>query len=149
MSDTRLDERLALAVIGPPMEYDDDRLRKTVDGKVVVVTGASFGQGEATARLLAANGAIVVMAARTLPRLKAIAAEITRSGGVAYAYPLDLCDTNAVDAPSPRRFSTTTAASMYSCSTPANRFAARSSAAPYARRTWSRWSASTSSAPCD
>ncbi|MFT3660424.1 MAG: SDR family NAD(P)-dependent oxidoreductase [Gordonia sp. (in: high G+C Gram-positive bacteria)] len=97
MNGMRLDERLALAVVGPPMEHDDARIRKAVDGKVVVVTGASFGQGEATARLLAANGAIVVMAARTRPRLAEVAAEIRAAGGRAHAYPLDLVNPDAVD----------------------------------------------------
>ena len=53
-------------------------------GKVAVVTGASSGIGEATARELTRLGASVVMAARRFDRLKAIAAEIEASGGRAY-----------------------------------------------------------------
>ena len=53
-------------------------------GKVAVVTGASSGIGEATARELTRLGASVVIAARRFDRLKAIAAEIEASGGRAY-----------------------------------------------------------------
>lgn len=41
-----------------------------IEGKVVVITGASSGIGEATAKLLAANGAKVVLGARRDDRLK-------------------------------------------------------------------------------
>lgn len=58
-------------------------------GKVAVVTGASSGIGEATARELTRLGASVVMAARRVDRLKAIVAEIEASGGRAYPVATD------------------------------------------------------------
>lgn len=52
-----------------------------IEGKVVVITGASSGLGETTARHLAARGAAVVLAARRADRLETIAAEIRAAGG--------------------------------------------------------------------
>jgi NADP-dependent 3-hydroxy acid dehydrogenase YdfG len=57
-----------------------------IEGKVVVITGASSGIGEATALLLAERGAKVVLGARGPDRLEALAARIADTGGeVAYA----------------------------------------------------------------
>jgi NADP-dependent 3-hydroxy acid dehydrogenase YdfG len=53
----------------------------TLDGTVVAITGASSGIGEATARLLAARGASVVLGARRTDRIDAIAQEIRDAGG--------------------------------------------------------------------
>ena len=50
-------------------------------GAVVVVTGASAGIGEATAVAFAQRGATVVLAARRLDRLEALAERIERAGG--------------------------------------------------------------------
>ena len=61
-------------------------MENNIEGKVVVITGASSGIGEATALLLAERGAKVVLGARGLDRLKALAAHIAEAGGeAAYA----------------------------------------------------------------
>lgn len=62
----------------------------TISDKVVVVTGASSGLGEAAARHLAAKGARLVLAARRLDRLQALVAEITAAGGQAIAVQTDV-----------------------------------------------------------
>lgn len=61
-----------------------------VHGKVIVVTGASSGIGEATARLLAKNGAKVMLGARRTDRLKAIVKDIHTEGGTAEYQTLDV-----------------------------------------------------------
>ncbi|MET4692114.1 NADP-dependent 3-hydroxy acid dehydrogenase YdfG [Sinorhizobium fredii] len=58
--------------------------------KVVLITGASSGIGEATARLLAKTGAQVMLGARRTDRLENLAAEIKSSGGNARYKSLDV-----------------------------------------------------------
>jgi NADP-dependent 3-hydroxy acid dehydrogenase YdfG len=61
-----------------------------IEGKVVVITGASSGLGEATARLLSAQGASVVLGARRRDRIKSLADELTARGGKALAVTTDV-----------------------------------------------------------
>ncbi|TVT56602.1 SDR family oxidoreductase [Amycolatopsis rhizosphaerae] len=61
-----------------------------IEGKVVAITGASSGIGEATATLLAERGARLVLGARRSDRLTALAERITRSGGTAVAVRTDV-----------------------------------------------------------
>lgn len=68
-----------------------------LDGKVAIVTGASAGIGEATARSLAAEGASVVITARRPERLAALAEEIVASGGSALAVAADVTAQPDVD----------------------------------------------------
>ena len=63
-----------------------------IEGKVVVITGASSGLGEAAARMLAAKGAAVVLGARRTDRIEALAGEIGRGGGKALAVETDVID---------------------------------------------------------
>jgi NADP-dependent 3-hydroxy acid dehydrogenase YdfG len=66
--------------------------------RMAVVTGASSGIGAATAQRLAREGYHVVLAARRVDRLQAVAAGITAAGGQAQVHPLDVTDRPAVDA---------------------------------------------------
>ena len=73
-----------------------EQLRSAISGKTVLVTGASFGVGEATARKIAAAGATVLVVARSEDRLHELSASINAGGGKAVAYPTDLTDEAAV-----------------------------------------------------
>jgi NADP-dependent 3-hydroxy acid dehydrogenase YdfG len=66
--------------------------------KVVAITGASAGIGEATARHLAARGAAVVVSARRLDRLEELASDITRAGGKALPVAADVTRPADMDA---------------------------------------------------
>jgi NADP-dependent 3-hydroxy acid dehydrogenase YdfG len=61
-----------------------------LNGKVAVITGASGGIGEATAMALAAEGAIVVLAARRINRLQAVKVAIEEAGGQAMINQVDV-----------------------------------------------------------
>lgn len=61
-----------------------------IEGKVVVITGASSGLGEATARHLAQLGAKVVLGARRIERMDAIVKDIQAAGGQAVARAIDV-----------------------------------------------------------
>lgn len=76
----------------PPRVSDPDKLKSAVSGKTMLVTGASFGLGEATAAKLAAAGATVLLVARSADKLAELTASITATGGRAVAYPVDLTD---------------------------------------------------------
>jgi NADP-dependent 3-hydroxy acid dehydrogenase YdfG len=56
-----------------------------IKDKIVVVTGASSGLGEATAKLLSAQGATVVLGARRADRLQSLAKDLEARGGKALA----------------------------------------------------------------
>lgn len=64
--------------------------RPDIDGKVAIITGASSGIGEATARDFAQAGAITVLAARRVERLERLQKEIEEMGGQALAVQTDL-----------------------------------------------------------
>jgi NADP-dependent 3-hydroxy acid dehydrogenase YdfG len=69
-----------------------------LSGTVALVTGASSGIGEATAKRLAADGAAVAVAARRLDRLEKLVEEIDDAGGKALAIEADVTDRTAAEA---------------------------------------------------
>src|SRR3954471_11231299 len=66
------------------------RLRRAVEGRVVVVTGASSGIGEETALALGEAGAKTLLVSRTRARLDDVADRIRLHGGEAHVHPADL-----------------------------------------------------------
>ena len=75
------------------MAYEID-----LSGRVAFVTGASSGLGSQFARVLAASGAGVVLAARRIERLKTLRAEIEAAGGDAHVVGLDVTDPASIRA---------------------------------------------------
>jgi NADP-dependent 3-hydroxy acid dehydrogenase YdfG len=71
-------------------------MNTNIDGKVVVITGASSGLGEATARLLSAEGATVLLGARRAERIQSLADELNRGGGKALAITTDVTQLDQV-----------------------------------------------------
>jgi NAD(P)-dependent dehydrogenase (short-subunit alcohol dehydrogenase family) len=72
-------------------------MSNSLSGRVALVTGASRGIGRAAAKALAAEGAHVVLVARTVGGLEDVDDEIQRAGGTATLVPLDLKDFPALD----------------------------------------------------
>ena len=81
-----------------PDLYKDRSFAGAVNGKTVVITGASSGIGSAAALKIAAAGGIPLLVARTPEKLEEVKAEIERDGGTAYAYSADLSDYDSIDA---------------------------------------------------
>jgi NADP-dependent 3-hydroxy acid dehydrogenase YdfG len=73
-------------------------MNNNIQGKVVVITGASSGLGEATARMLSAEGASVVLGARRLDRIQRLADALNAGGGKALARATDVTRAEQVQA---------------------------------------------------
>src|SRR5947209_19333432 len=69
-----------------------------INDKVVIITGASSGIGEATTKLLASKGAKLVLGARREDKLKQIVEEIEKDGGQAVCQKLDVTEASENDA---------------------------------------------------
>jgi clavulanate-9-aldehyde reductase len=72
--------------------------KESIKDKIVIITGATSGIGEATARLLAAEGAITVLAGRRKDRLDKLQSEIEKSGGQAMAVETDVTNFDSIQA---------------------------------------------------
>jgi NADP-dependent 3-hydroxy acid dehydrogenase YdfG len=73
-------------------------MNDNIQGKVIVITGASSGLGEATARMLSQQGATLVLGARRLERIQALADDLNANGGRALALKTDVTQADQVKA---------------------------------------------------
>jgi NAD(P)-dependent dehydrogenase (short-subunit alcohol dehydrogenase family) len=71
---------------------ENRKLRRSVNGKVVVITGASSGIGEVVAHRVGRAGATVILVSRTASKLEMIRDEIVDAGGRADVFPADVSD---------------------------------------------------------
>jgi NAD(P)-dependent dehydrogenase (short-subunit alcohol dehydrogenase family)/thioester reductase-like protein len=79
-----------------PDLYKDHSLRAALNGRTVLITGASSGIGRATALKVAAAGGTPLLVARTREKLEQTKSEIEAAGGTAFAYDADLSDMDAI-----------------------------------------------------
>ena len=79
-----------------PSKEEDGVLRRRLEGKIAVVTGASSGIGRAIVRAFAEHGAKVGLIARNVDGLEAAAAEVRERGSDALVFPIDVSDAEAV-----------------------------------------------------
>lgn len=83
-------------VLDPDL-YKDRSFRGAVNGRTVVITGASSGIGREAALKVARAGGIPILVARSADKLEEVKAEIERDGGTAYAYTADLSSKESID----------------------------------------------------
>jgi NAD(P)-dependent dehydrogenase (short-subunit alcohol dehydrogenase family) len=81
-----------------PDLFRDRSFEGAVNGRTVIITGASSGIGLAAAHKIAAAGGIPILVARSMDKLDEAKAEIEGAGGTAYAYSCDLSDYDSIDA---------------------------------------------------
>jgi len=79
-----------------PDLFKDRSFEGAINGKTVVITGASSGIGRAAAIKIAAAGGIPLLVARGVEKLEEVKQEIEEAGGTAYVYPCDLSSTEAI-----------------------------------------------------
>ena len=70
----------------------------TFENKVALVTGASYGIGFAIAKELASRGAHLILTARSVEKLEALAEEIRNDGGECTVVPIDMVDRESIRA---------------------------------------------------
>ncbi len=77
--------------------FSSHKLKLRLEGKAVLITGASFGIGECLAHLLAQSGCRLILVARTKEKLEKVQSTIAALGGEAEIWPCDLTEPDQVD----------------------------------------------------
>jgi thioester reductase-like protein len=72
-------------------------LKEALEGRTVMITGASSGIGRSTALKVAAAGGVPLLVARNVERLEEVRAEIVAAGGTGYVYAADIADTESIE----------------------------------------------------
>ena len=72
-------------------------LKEALDGKHVMITGASSGIGRSAAVKIAAAGGVPLLVARNVDKLEEVRAEIVAAGGTAYVYAADISDMESIE----------------------------------------------------
>lgn len=80
-----------------PDLYKDSSFAHLINGRTVVITGASSGIGRATALKVAAAGGIPLLVARGIEKLESLREEIEAAGGTAHVYGADLSDIDSIE----------------------------------------------------
>ena len=80
-----------------PDLFKDRSFEHAINGRTVLITGASSGIGRSTAVKVAAAGGIPLLVARGVEKLEEVKAEIEAAGGTAHVYPTDLADMDALE----------------------------------------------------
>jgi NAD(P)-dependent dehydrogenase (short-subunit alcohol dehydrogenase family) len=88
--------RAAILVCDHRVAWQENAMQTNLKEKIALVTGASSGLGAQFARVLAANGALVVLAARRVERLKDLRAEVEAQGGAAHVVKMDVTDIDSI-----------------------------------------------------
>src|SRR5262245_42665873 len=82
----------------PFLWYSRAKLRERLDGKTVLITGASYGIGECLAEALADTNAYLILVARTADKMLEVKAKVEAKGGHGDIFPCDLTNTAEVEA---------------------------------------------------
>lgn len=80
----------------PVFFFSEKKLNKSIQGKTILITGASFGIGEAVAQQLAGVGVTLILTARTQEKLEQLQIELHKKGATVHIFALDLTDKVAV-----------------------------------------------------
>ena len=80
-----------------PDLYKDRSFEHAINGRTVIITGASSGIGRSTALKVARAGGVPLLVARGVEKLEEVKAEIEAEGGRAYVYSADLSDMESID----------------------------------------------------